>query len=255
MNDRIKELLEQNLTLYSMLYETLEKQGCDNVASTIDQMTGQHLEEQANWYKGNKTSEELNTRLVEEMELSAERRQIIEDLTLENRVLADELKKKDELLAEKERQYEVLSKLFSEQHEIIDQMELECFEEVNRLLKEQKDFFIVEKSEWEKVKQGGKDILVEKMQNELAKKNEQLERYKTWYIELAEDSKNKYNEMYEFCIEQLNQVKDDILDYTNVYWRTFSKTQDNYMLYDDLEDCLKEFIGKRIEKLREAIQK
>ena len=102
---------------------------------------------------------------------------------------------------------------------------------------------------------GVKDILVEKMQNELAKKNEQLERYKTWYIELAEDSKNKYNEMYEFCIEQLNQVEADILDYTNGYWRTFSKTHDDYMVYDDLEDCLKEYIGKRIEKLREAIQK
>lgn len=186
LEQKLADMLEQNLTLYSMLYETLEKQGCENVASTIEQMTNLKLEEQSNWYKGNKTSEELNTRLVEEMELSAKRRQIIEDLTLENRVLVDALKKKDELLA---------------------------------------------------------------------KKNEQLERYKTWYIELAEDSKNKYNEMYEFCIEQLNQVEADILDYTDVYWRTFSKTQDIYILYDDLEDCLKEYIGKRIEKLREAIQK
>ena len=70
--------------------------------------------------------------------------------------IIDDLKKQ---LEEKERQYETLYKLFSEQHEIIDQNELGCFEEVNRLLKEQKDFYIVEKTEYDKMKQGAKDIV------------------------------------------------------------------------------------------------
>lgn len=67
----------------------------------------------------NNKIEELNTRLVEEMELSAKRRQIIEDLTLENRVLADELKKKDERIAELEDKdwYEALIKQLEEQNE------------------------------------------------------------------------------------------------------------------------------------------
>ena len=74
----------------------------------------------------------------------------------EEQTLIKELKQK---LAEKERRYETLYKLFSEQHEIIDQNELECFEEVNRLLKEQKDFYVVEKVEYDKMKQGAKDIV------------------------------------------------------------------------------------------------
>ena len=77
-------------------------------------------------------------------------------------------------LAEKERQYEMLYKLFSEQHEIIDQNELECFEEVNRLLKEQKDFCVVEKVEYDKMKQGAKDI-VEQLKQQLAEKDKEIE--------------------------------------------------------------------------------
>ena len=36
-----------------MLYETLEKQGCENIVSTIEQMTNLTLEKQSNWFKGN----------------------------------------------------------------------------------------------------------------------------------------------------------------------------------------------------------
>lgn len=44
---------KENLTLFSMLYETLEKQGCENIVSTIEQMTNLTLEKQSNWFKGN----------------------------------------------------------------------------------------------------------------------------------------------------------------------------------------------------------
>lgn len=92
------------------------------------------------------------------------------------RLLTEVLKYVSDLeakLAERERQYETLYKLFSEQHEIIDQNELECFEEVNRLLKEQKDFYIVEKAEYDKMKQGAKDI-VNELKQQLAESEEKI---------------------------------------------------------------------------------
>jgi hypothetical protein len=36
-----------------MLYETLEKQGCENITSAIEQMTNLTLEKQSNWFKEN----------------------------------------------------------------------------------------------------------------------------------------------------------------------------------------------------------
>ena len=49
----------KSFILYSMLYETLEKQGCDNVASQIDQMTGWTYDKEANWLKGNRNYDQL----------------------------------------------------------------------------------------------------------------------------------------------------------------------------------------------------
>ncbi len=87
----------------------------------------------------------------------------------------DQLKQQ---LAENERKYEVLYKLFSEQHEIIDQYELECFEEVNRLLKEQKDFYVVEKDEYDKMvsgaKQFAKETAIAKLEKVKVKLNEEI---------------------------------------------------------------------------------
>ena len=50
---KLVEKEKENLTLFSMLYETLEKQGCENIVSTIEQMTNLTLEKQSNWFKGN----------------------------------------------------------------------------------------------------------------------------------------------------------------------------------------------------------
>lgn len=49
----------------------------------------------------NKQIKELNTKLVEEMELSAERRQIIEDLTIENNQQDKEIEELNEKLQDK----------------------------------------------------------------------------------------------------------------------------------------------------------
>ena len=103
-------------------------------------------------------------------------------------------------LAEKERQYETLYKLFSEQHENIDQNELGCFEEVNRLLKEQKDFYIVEKTEYEKMKQGAKDI-VKELKQQLAEKDLTIENWQTMYESVVQTCHNDKEE-----IERLNKI-------------------------------------------------
>ena len=56
---QIAEMQNKSFILYSMLYETLEKQGCDNVASQIDQMTGWTYDKEANWLKGNRNYDQL----------------------------------------------------------------------------------------------------------------------------------------------------------------------------------------------------
>ena len=53
LKKQLTEKEKENLTLFSMLYETLEKQGCENIVSTIEQMTNLTLEKQSNWFKGN----------------------------------------------------------------------------------------------------------------------------------------------------------------------------------------------------------
>ena len=120
---------------------------------------------------------------------------LFDDLKIKDKQIAD-LEAK---LAEKERQYETLYKLFSEQHEIIDQNELGCFEEVNRLLKEQKDFYVVEKTEYDKMKQGAKDI-VKELKQQLAEKDRAIENWQTMYESVVQTCHNDKEE-----IERLNK--------------------------------------------------
>lgn len=63
---KLAESKRNNLILYSMLYQTLEKQGCDNIPSEINQMTGLMLEKQADWFKGNRNYDQLKQQLAEE---------------------------------------------------------------------------------------------------------------------------------------------------------------------------------------------
>ena len=62
---QIAEIQNKSFILYSMLYETLEKQGCDNVASQIDQMTGWTYDKEADWLKGNRNYDQLKQQLAE----------------------------------------------------------------------------------------------------------------------------------------------------------------------------------------------
>ena len=65
---QIAEMQNKSFILYSMLYETLEKQGCDNVASQIDQMTGWTYDKEAGWLKGNRNYDQLKQQLAEKDE-------------------------------------------------------------------------------------------------------------------------------------------------------------------------------------------
>ena len=60
---QIAEMQNKSFILYSMLYETLEKQGCDNVASQIDQTTGWTYDKEADWLKGNRNYDQLKQQL------------------------------------------------------------------------------------------------------------------------------------------------------------------------------------------------
>jgi hypothetical protein len=110
----------------------------------------------------------LEAKLAEGVEIINEWMQ----LNIEKSAEINQLKQQ---LTESEKKYETLYKLFSEQHEIIDQYELECFEEVNRLLKEQKDFYVVEKDEYDKMVSGAKQFAKETAIAELEKVKEWLE--------------------------------------------------------------------------------
>lgn len=62
---QIAEMQNKSFILYSMLYEILEKQGCENVSSQIDQMTGWTYDKEADWLKGNRNYYQLKQQLAE----------------------------------------------------------------------------------------------------------------------------------------------------------------------------------------------
>lgn len=62
------EMQNKLFILYSMLYETLEKQGCENVVSQIAQMTDWTYDKEADWLKGNRNYDQLKQQLAEKDE-------------------------------------------------------------------------------------------------------------------------------------------------------------------------------------------
>ena len=61
---QIAEMQNKSFILYSMLYETLEKQSYENVTSQIDQMTGWTYDKEADWLKGNRNYDQLKQQLA-----------------------------------------------------------------------------------------------------------------------------------------------------------------------------------------------
>ena len=65
LKQQLAEKDKTSLILFSMLYETLEKQGYEDIASQIDQITGLVLDKQADWFKCNRNYDQLEQQLVE----------------------------------------------------------------------------------------------------------------------------------------------------------------------------------------------
>ena len=88
---QIAEMQNKLFILCSVLYETLEKQGCDNVASQIDQMTGWTYDKEVNWLKGNRNYDQLKQSqkqlAISELEKLKEKRKYDEKIdTLEQQL-------------------------------------------------------------------------------------------------------------------------------------------------------------------------
>lgn len=59
LKSQVKEKDNNCLILYSMLYSTLENQGCENISSVIEQMTGLLLDKQSEQFKDNRNCYQL----------------------------------------------------------------------------------------------------------------------------------------------------------------------------------------------------
>ena len=133
----LAESKRNNLILYSMLYETLEKQGCEDIASQIDQMTGCSYEKEADWFKGNKNYDQLKQQVndwKQRFESSEERNKQMTD----NSVKALELKnekikelKQQLITTEKALDYAIFELDFARNH--IQSTNAETFKRIDKL--------------------------------------------------------------------------------------------------------------------------
>ena len=121
---QIAEMQNKSFILYSMLYETLEKQGCDNVASQIDQMTGWTYDKEADWLKGNRNYDQLKQ---SQKQLTEKERQ----LKLAEELLIKQEKEYDEQL---EKQAKIHYKHLKEKDQDKISFALEQLEKVKELL-------------------------------------------------------------------------------------------------------------------------
>ena len=134
---QIAEMQNKSFILYSMLYETLEKQGCDNVASQIDQMTGWTYDKEVNWLKGNRNYDQLKQ---SQKQLTEKERQ----LKLAEELLIKQEKEYDEQL---EKQAKIHYKHLKEKDQDKISFTIEQLEQLKKLCQEKFNWW--ENSEWE----------------------------------------------------------------------------------------------------------
>ena len=134
---QIAEMQNKSFILYSMLYETLEKQGCDNVASQIDQMTGWTYDKEVNWLKGNRNYDQLKQ---SQKQLTEKERQ----LKLAEELLIKQEKEYDEQL---EKQAKIHYKHLKEKDQDKISFAVEQLEQLKKLCQEKFNWW--ENSEWE----------------------------------------------------------------------------------------------------------
>lgn len=103
---QIAEMQNKSFILYSMLYETLEKQGYDNVASQIDQMTGWTYDKEVNWLKGNRNYDQLK---------QSQKQLAIEELGKSKEIIRDNSKATGFIFAEQTIDIEDFEKIIDSQ--------------------------------------------------------------------------------------------------------------------------------------------
>ncbi len=67
--------------------------------------------------------------------------------------------------------------------------------------------------------------------------------------ELQKQLKASEQSQNQKAIEMLEKMKDDLLDFSSPYWQYFAKSGDAFMTYEDIEQCIKEFIDNQIKEL------
>lgn len=93
--------------------------------------------------------------------------------------------------------------------------------------------------------------LIQQLKQLLAEKNEELEKQKKYKDQWFEEFKLAVEKQNSVAIQQLERVKDNILDIGNGYWRYFMKNGKQYMTSDDLESCLNETIDQIIAEIKQ----
>lgn len=94
-----------------------------------------------------------------------------------------------------------------------------------------------------------KDRQIADLEAKLAEKEEELKYYETLLKRQCSECKDQ--DKISFAIEQLEKVKDDLLDISSPYWQYFAKSGDAFMTYEDVEQWTKEFIDNQIKQLKE----
>lgn len=143
---QIAEMQNKSFILYSMLYETLEKQGCDNVASQIDQMTGWTYDKEVNWLKGNRNYDQLKQSqkqlAISELEKLKEKRKYDEKIdTLEQQLKNQpaEIVEKIRNLAEKDFDFDTCTCCGEDVHDDVVLTKNDFNKIIDKVLKEYGD--------------------------------------------------------------------------------------------------------------------
>ena len=188
---QIAEMQNKSFILYSMLYETLEKQGCENVASQIDQMTGWTYDKEADWLKGNRNYDQLKQQLAEK---DAERE-------LDNSFWKQECDSLQKTLVEKDKEN-------NELEFIVEEIEQFAWEQLNN---DNFDKYKAYDEMYTKIKQLTKNSPYEKQhQDKISFTIEQLEKVKSAFglINSKLDKVETIKEYIHYIEHQIKQLKE-----------------------------------------------
>lgn len=170
--------------------------------------------------------------------------------------LITELKEKVRYIGEiKRNNNEEIAKVQSARDKTIADLEAKLAEseEYNQMLLEEKGGYIDLVSGYSKKCKNYEQQLAEK-EKEIAYMTKQAKKFNNEAQKYFEEvcCKENNQDKISFCIEQLEKVRDSVLDFSNGYWKHFVKNGKEYMMSSDLESCLEEYIDNQIEELKKG---